>query len=275
MGDRDVIRILMVTFEFPPQPGGIGMYSYQTARNLSRLGANVTVLAHSSAVPKQEIEEFDSDQGFRVIRYNQYGNKLLRIFHRVLLTWKVASSKRYDVLFITYSVAGLLGLLLSRIYKVPSAMMGHGSEFVSKNIIKKYLTVLAFRGEVKIPMLRGIRDLARYCLVTEVNWDHGLPEKGSPELVYSVVKTYGFILKDLLASEVTEEEKRECIHGFWMAEAVRILGEDRPKRVDYHAPIGEWRSMSEEAGFKVVNVSPTITVGGDPIAFVMELDAGR
>ena len=129
--------------------------------------------------------------------------------------------------------------------------------------------------EVKIPMLRAVRDLTPHCLITEVNWNHDRPEKGSPELVYSVVKAYGYILEDLLASEVTEAERRECIHGFWMAEAIRILDEDRPRRVDYHAPVAQWRTIAEEAGFAVVNVSPTVTVGGEPFAFVMELGAGR
>jgi phosphatidylinositol alpha-1,6-mannosyltransferase len=137
------MKILLITFEFPPQPGGIGTYSYETAKNLSLLGNDVIVLAHTNDISYDEIHEFDYKQSFKIIRYKNYKQKILKIVHRFLLSWKIIKNNNFNLLFITYSHAGVLGWWFNKIYNIPYAIMGHGSEFMKNNfILKKFIKVI-------------------------------------------------------------------------------------------------------------------------------------
>ncbi|RMF56558.1 MAG: glycosyltransferase family 1 protein [Calditrichaeota bacterium] len=141
------MRILMITFEFPPQPGGVGTYSYQLAKHLSRLGNTVTVLANTNYMSETCIADFDlRDHPFQIIRYRRYRNKLAKIFHRIWLTWKVFRRKKFDLLFIPYAHAGILGWGLQKLYGIPYVMMGHGSEFLYRNPVLAKVIKMIFEG---------------------------------------------------------------------------------------------------------------------------------
>ncbi|OQX81433.1 MAG: hypothetical protein B6D64_02070 [Bacteroidetes bacterium 4484_276] len=125
--------------------------------------------------------------------------------------------------------------------------------------------------EAKVPMLKQLKWLSPNLLLTEVNWNHDLPEKGSPELIYSVANNYANFCKDILYLPVTEKEKKLCLYHFPLAEAINIIKQERASRIDYHTPIEEWKKIGREAGYSIGETTPTITLDNEAFAFVMEL----
>jgi hypothetical protein len=127
--------------------------------------------------------------------------------------------------------------------------------------------------EVKIPMLKQMKTLSPHFLLTEVNWNHDIPEKDTPELIYSVAKNYAIFSKDILKLQVAEDKKKECLYNFPVAEAINIIRSDRSHRIDYHTPVEEWKKLAGKAGYQIDKTTTTTYVEGSPFTFVMEISA--
>lgn len=138
------MNILLISFEFPPQPGGIGTYCYQIAKNLNNLDNHITALVHTNSMLKEEIEKFDNQQKFTIIRFKNYKNKVLKILHRIFFSWEILIKNKFDLVFIPYSHAGVIGLMAKAIWNIPYVMMGHGSEFLYKNLFLRFFIKLFF-----------------------------------------------------------------------------------------------------------------------------------
>ena len=66
-------KILLLSSEFPPQPGGIGHQAYNLARELSAAGRELTVLTNSRGQKdRAEEQSFDGVLPFKVIRVPRY-----------------------------------------------------------------------------------------------------------------------------------------------------------------------------------------------------------
>lgn len=124
--------------------------------------------------------------------------------------------------------------------------------------------------EQKIPMLKQMKTLSPNFILTEVNWNHDLPEKDSPELIYSVVKNYGVFCEDILNLPVSVEDRKLCLYHFPINEAINIIKQDRPHRIDYHTPIAEWKKIAFEAGYHTNKPKATFLHENDAFLFVME-----
>lgn len=140
------MKILMITFEFPPQPGGIGTYCFQMAKNLAMRGNSITILAHTNYMSVESIREFDSQQHLGIIRYAQVENKILKIINRIYVTWNLVRKGEYQILFVPYPNASILGWFFKKIYKIPYVLMGHGSEFLYKSFVLRQSIRIGFNG---------------------------------------------------------------------------------------------------------------------------------
>ncbi len=60
-------RLLLLSTEFPPGPGGIGMHAYQLARHLAARGWSVTVATPQAYVSADACAEFNRRQPFAVV----------------------------------------------------------------------------------------------------------------------------------------------------------------------------------------------------------------
>jgi hypothetical protein len=125
--------------------------------------------------------------------------------------------------------------------------------------------------EIKLVSMKMLADLSNHCLISEANNNHDLPEKDTPELVYSVTENYGFIIQDVLNSLVSEIDKRLCINNFVLTEAINILKNDRAQRGDYHALIPEWQEIAEQGRWHVVEITPIVSLPERIFTFIMEL----
>lgn len=125
--------------------------------------------------------------------------------------------------------------------------------------------------EIKVPTMAMLAELSTYCLVSDAHYNHDLPDKDTPELVYSVTESYGFVIKDVLNSRVSETDKKLCINNFLLTEAINILKNDRANRGDYHTLIGEWQEIADRGKWQVIETTPTVSLSERPFTFTMEL----
>lgn len=131
-------QILIVTSEFPPQPGGIGNHAYNLALQLSKHGYSVMVIADNRSVNGIEEHEFDKSLPFKVKRTAVTSPRFFMYFLRLLKLFKL--SRGLDVIiasgkFSLWSVA-----LLSLFRKADYLAVTHGTELNFKVLILKTLT---------------------------------------------------------------------------------------------------------------------------------------
>src|SRR5690554_3411348 len=65
---RPMKKILIITSEFPPQPGGIGIQAHQLAKGLVGKGFHVQVVCDQRSGDGVEERQFDAEQPFEVVR---------------------------------------------------------------------------------------------------------------------------------------------------------------------------------------------------------------
>jgi hypothetical protein len=125
--------------------------------------------------------------------------------------------------------------------------------------------------EIKISTMKMLANLSTYCLISEANSNHDLPEKDTSELIYSVAESYGFVIQDILNSCASKTDKKLCVNNFLLTEAINILKNDRERRGDYHALISEWQEIAEQGRWNVIETIPTVSLLERTFTFTMEL----
>jgi phosphatidylinositol alpha-1,6-mannosyltransferase len=135
------MRLLIMSSEFPPGPGGIATHAYQLSLHLARRGCDVAVISPQDYASHEEIEKFNKGQPFRVILYKRarwQALPRLRLIHHWVKEWQphimLASGVR----------AVWLAALLTSFHQVPLVTVGHGGEFGTRLPWERLLTRLTF-----------------------------------------------------------------------------------------------------------------------------------
>ena len=119
-------KLLLITSEFPPQPGGIGNHAWHLARSFQANQIDVQVISDQRSGEGKEERDFDSAQDFEVIRIPRKKLIFLSYFHRILKSFQL--SKKTDIVLLSGKfsiwIGGLLSLFLSKKY----VAVLHGSE---------------------------------------------------------------------------------------------------------------------------------------------------
>ena len=90
-------NIVIVTSEFPPQPGGIGNHAYNLALHLSNQGHDVRVVADQRSKTGNEEIDFDTSLPFSVERIKLYNPRFLMYIKRIILTFKYTRSATHCI----------------------------------------------------------------------------------------------------------------------------------------------------------------------------------
>lgn len=149
-------QILIVTSEFPPQPGGIGNHAYYLALYLSKNDYKVSVIADQRAVDTTEEQTFDAGLPFAVNRIGLKNVRLLMYFNRIVKTFQAFKQTDYVIAtgkFSLWNVA-FCSLFLKR-YKmavIHGTEVNFKSSFLRKSIdfsLKRFDTIVAVSNHTK------------------------------------------------------------------------------------------------------------------------------
>ncbi|MCB0031030.1 MAG: glycosyltransferase family 4 protein, partial [Anaerolineales bacterium] len=136
----DRMKLLILSTEFPPGPGGIGTHAYELASGLQSLGWQVAVIAPQDYVTKAERVMFNEQLPFAV---NTLANG--SVARRLRQIWKTLRQTRPDLLIATGSRSLWAAMLLCPLLGIPWLAIGHGTEFKKSGRLVRFLTRQAVR----------------------------------------------------------------------------------------------------------------------------------
>lgn len=138
------MRLLLLTTEFPPGPGGIGTHAYQLAVNLRQLGWEVLVLSPQHYASDYEIECFNEVQPFRIVRLHRTRNRALKVLRHCFTITRLIKQWQPDLLLASGPRTAWLIATLTLIWRLPFVVVGHGVEFGVRRGWKRVFTSRAF-----------------------------------------------------------------------------------------------------------------------------------
>lgn len=138
------MRLLMVSSEFPPGPGGIGNHAWQLALRLRGLGWTVEVISPQDYASPAETESFRAQLPFEVHRVLSGRHRLREAAERLAVGTKAIRQRRPNVLLGTGLSGVLVAAVLSLMHGLPCLAVAHGSELGPVGALNHRLRALAF-----------------------------------------------------------------------------------------------------------------------------------
>lgn len=126
-------QIVIVSSEFPPQPGGIGNHAYNLALHLSHQDYSVKVIADQRSTDGREEQVFDSKQPFEIIRIKRFNLRFLMYLKRIQKTYTSLKHTHYVIATGKFSLWNVA--LLSQLRKVKTLAVIHGTEVNFKSVL--------------------------------------------------------------------------------------------------------------------------------------------
>lgn len=123
------MRLLIISDEFPPGPGGIGTHAYNLATEITLLGAEVLVLTPQDHFPLDQIPDFNRAQPFRVAPFKHPPTLPVQGLYRCNLTLRAIDEFKPDILVATGERAMWVLSALSCLRRFKWIAVGHGLEF--------------------------------------------------------------------------------------------------------------------------------------------------
>ncbi len=135
-------KILIISTEFPPGPGGIGYHAYSLALSLFCRGYGVSVMSPADFVHVDEVKQFDEVEKFEIIRYQRIGWKTY--FTRWRVTRAFLKKNSVDIVILTGKFSLWQGFFIKKLFKgLKTLNILHGSEVNLSNVILRKFTHLS------------------------------------------------------------------------------------------------------------------------------------
>lgn len=131
-------HLLIVSSEFPPGPGGIGQHAFDLARALQAKGNIVSVMSPADYATKSEIDTFDQEQPFSVIRYPRIGYRTY--LNRIRMTLRYVNGRKINTVLLTGKFSLWTGWFIKKRFPaVKTICILHGSEVnLEKRSLRKF-----------------------------------------------------------------------------------------------------------------------------------------
>jgi len=139
------LRLLVLSIEFPPGPGGLGTLAYQISHCLAQWGWQVAVATPQSHITNQEIEAFNNLQSFEITRFSFKGLAIFEGLNRLFITLQLIRSHRPDVILTIGWQSVWLGSLITLVTNIPYAAVGAGTEFLVLSRVERPMTRWAYQ----------------------------------------------------------------------------------------------------------------------------------
>lgn len=138
------MKILIISSEFPPGPGGIGTHAYQLAKSFTHASHEVQVLSPQEYAPESEIVNFNDSQPFSVSRLTGGNTAFSKAYARIR---KISNSFGYfkpDIVLVSGSRPIWMTAFIMPLYRqLPWVVVAHGTEFGQSDGLKAWLTKLS------------------------------------------------------------------------------------------------------------------------------------
>ena len=110
--------LLLVTSEFPPEPGGIGNHAFNLAKYLDKNNFKISVVTDQRLIDDKKEGFFDKNLSFTVIRIKLKSVRFLMYFNRFFKTMKYVYRNQIIVASGKFSlwIVALISLFLKRKY---------------------------------------------------------------------------------------------------------------------------------------------------------------
>ncbi|RFN60058.1 glycosyltransferase family 4 protein [Marixanthomonas ophiurae] len=131
-------KVLLLTSEFPPQPGGIGNHAFHLAKGLQGHEHSVTVICDDRSKTGKEEEVFDAAADFNVIRTSRKTLALIKYFKRIQIA--VSNAHKNDTIIASGKFSLWLAAFLSLFFQKKYIAVIHGSEVQLSNSLLKWIT---------------------------------------------------------------------------------------------------------------------------------------
>ncbi len=133
-----MIKILILTSEFPPQPGGIGNHAYNLAKGLQKNGFEVQLVCDTRSESGEDEQEFDRNLTFEVIRIPR--KKIIFFSYLKRISTAFSLTRQTEIVICSGKFSLWLGALLSLFFKKEFVAIIHGSEIRLPNMMQRKLT---------------------------------------------------------------------------------------------------------------------------------------
>jgi phosphatidylinositol alpha-1,6-mannosyltransferase len=148
------MKLLLISSEFPPGPGGIGHHAYSLCTALIRKGQQVNVLTVTDFATPEQVKAFDEAHDFEINRFPRIGWRTY--LNRVVMTDRIVRSGGYDRVLLTGKFSLWLGLYIkSRFPGIPTIAIVHGSEVNPAGRLVRLLTHHAIEKADRIVSVSG------------------------------------------------------------------------------------------------------------------------
>jgi len=163
VGPPNPRRLLLLSSEFPPGPGGIGTHAFQLARHLTRLNWTVQVLSPQPYVSVTERADFNRRQPFSILSLPERERGRFWWAERVRMVASALRAFKPDVLLATGRRSLWMASGIQSLSNSPWVAIGHGSEFQNRNRGTEWLTRRAIgRAELVIAVSDYTAGLIRH-----------------------------------------------------------------------------------------------------------------
>ena len=88
-------KILFISTEFPPGPGGIGNHAWNLSKQLNNF-ISIDLLTISDYVNNEKCKEFDRQQKFHIFRFKRTYLRIITFSKRILTIIKYLNSNKYS-----------------------------------------------------------------------------------------------------------------------------------------------------------------------------------
>ncbi len=123
------MKLVLLSSELPPGPGGIGNHAYHLALELQRRGWQVTVVAPQDYAREEEIAAWSQRQPFEIVRLRRGSFAFWRGFRWLWRSFFLVLGRRPDLLVASGQRAAWLAGMVARLTGRRLAAVGHGTEF--------------------------------------------------------------------------------------------------------------------------------------------------
>lgn len=123
------MRVLILSREFPPGPGGIGTHAFFMANQFSQNGMQVLVITPQDHADIEQLQAYNKEQNFHIVTLRDDMGLLHKALSHVKIINRWIQEWSPDVLLATGSRSAWILSILSKKFKLPWIAIGHGTEF--------------------------------------------------------------------------------------------------------------------------------------------------